>query len=37
MKSLNKKLIAKKNFDAIFLRSFLMAGADSSRHPCIDR
>jgi hypothetical protein len=29
MKSLQKKFIAKKNFDAILLRSFCMAGADS--------
>jgi hypothetical protein len=29
MKSLQKKSIAKKIFDAILLRSFWMAGADS--------
>jgi hypothetical protein len=37
MKSLEKKPVAKKIFDAIFLRYFLSAGADASRHPCSGR
>jgi hypothetical protein len=33
MRTPPKKSIAKKKFDAIFLRSFLMDRADSSRPP----